>query len=96
MERIILMMAECTLTMSALAAVLLLLTPWLSRRYSAWGLRAAWLIVLIGFVVPFRPQVAPAAIIVPQPAVVYAPLRSMPVLTPTPALAPAGDPAARA
>jgi len=84
MERMIRLMAECTLTMSAIATALLLLTPWLSRHYSAKTLRIAWLIVLMGFVVPFRPQIAPAAINVPvlPSRVVYVPRRIAEPITP--------------
>lgn len=55
----------CTITMSCVTALLLALSPFLQTRYRAKTVYIAWIIVLIGFVIPFRPQLAPAAITVP-------------------------------
>lgn len=46
----------CSLTMAAVTLVCLLLTPLLEKRYSSSALYGLWLVVLLGFLVPFRPQ----------------------------------------
>lgn len=84
---------ECSLTMTAVAALLLLLTPWLTRHYRARSVYIAWAIVLVGFLVPLRPQVAAPAVTVPVPSarVLYAP-PTIPVNLPSVAQpAPAND-----
>ncbi len=45
---------ECSATMSALALVYLALTPLLAKRYSAKWLYYAWLVIVVGLIVPFR------------------------------------------
>jgi beta-lactamase regulating signal transducer with metallopeptidase domain len=42
--------------MSAIALLLLVCTPLLAKRYSAKGQYYTWLIVIIGFIIPFRPR----------------------------------------
>ncbi len=58
---------ECTIVMSALSVFLLLLMPALSKRYRARSLHIVWIVVLVGFLIPFRPHIAPAAITVNVP-----------------------------
>lgn len=65
MEMFMRMMLECTLTMSAVSLLFMAATPLLSKRYSARSLCIAWIVILVGFVVPLRPQPAPAAITMP-------------------------------
>lgn len=65
MEMFLRMMLECTLTMTAVALLFMAVTPLLSKRYSARSLCVAWIVILVGFVVPLRPQPAPAAITMP-------------------------------
>lgn len=60
MERFLWMLLECTLTMTLLAAVMLLIMPLWTRRYSARSAYVAWLILLAGFLVLYRPHPAPA------------------------------------
>ena len=45
---------ECSVSMSAVALVLMALTPLLSKRYAAKWIYSAWLIIVIGLIVPFR------------------------------------------
>ena len=45
---------ECSVTISALALVYIVLTPLLSKRYSAKWLYYAWLVIVVGLIVPFR------------------------------------------
>ena len=68
MADILRMLIECTVTMSIISLVLLLAMPFLSRRYSARGLYAVWMIVLLGFLIPLRPQVETPVVRVAVPA----------------------------
>ncbi|HWQ74779.1 MAG TPA: M56 family metallopeptidase [Syntrophomonas sp.] len=45
---------ECSVTMTALALGFMALTPWLSKRYDAKWLYYVWLVLVIGFIIPFR------------------------------------------
>jgi len=45
-----------SVTMSALALLYMAITPLLSKRYSEKGRYYAWLIIVIGLIIPFRPQ----------------------------------------
>ena len=46
----------CSATMSMLAVMYMATTPLLSKRYSEKGRYYAWLIIIIGLIIPFRPQ----------------------------------------
>ena len=50
------MLLICSLTMSALGAAYMMAQPFLAKRYSAKGLYYAWLIMIIGLIIPFRPR----------------------------------------
>lgn len=84
MQQFVWMMAVCTVTMSAIAALYLLISPYLEKRYSARSLYIAWLVVLIGFLVPIRPQpIAPAITVrVPQAAMTRAMQRPVQAVPP--------------
>lgn len=56
MREFIIMLLACSVTMSVLAGIYLAATPFLSRRYAANGIYHAWIVFLIGFIVPFRPR----------------------------------------
>ena len=45
---------ECSISMSVLALVLITLTPLLSKRYAAKWLYCAWLVIVVGLIIPFR------------------------------------------
>lgn len=47
-------LAECSATMSVLALIFIALTPALSKRYSAKWIYYAWLVIVVGMIVPFR------------------------------------------
>lgn len=47
-------LVECSALMSVLALVLMVLTPLLSKRYAAKWIYYAWLIIVVGLIVPFR------------------------------------------
>jgi beta-lactamase regulating signal transducer with metallopeptidase domain len=46
---------ECSVSMSVPALLLMALTPLLSKRYSAKWLYYAWLVIVAGLILPFRP-----------------------------------------
>ena len=56
MRNFIIMLLVCSVTMSALALSYMALTPFLAKRYSSKGRYYAWLIIVIGLIIPFRPQ----------------------------------------
>lgn len=49
-------LVTCSITMSVLALLLIALTPVLSQRYKAKWCYYAWLIIIIGLIIPYRPQ----------------------------------------
>lgn len=69
MTEMIRMIAECTVTMSVVGALLMAVTPLLTKRYSARSIYIAWMIVLVGFLIPFRPQIATPAVSVTVPEI---------------------------
>lgn len=46
----------CSITMSVIALIYMLVTPLLEKRYSAKCRYYAWLVIIIGLIIPFRPQ----------------------------------------
>jgi|GEM_PF-2367785 len=58
----------CTLVMSMVAALYLLCSPIISRWYSAKWRYYIWLIVIIAFIVPFRPHLGNNAVTLEMPA----------------------------
>ncbi len=62
MQNFIIMLLACSVTMSILALLYMLITPILSKRYSASGRYYAWLVIVVGLIIPFRPQFSNAII----------------------------------
>lgn len=58
MRDFMLMLLSCSVTMSVLALAYLAVIPLLAKRYSPRGLYDAWLIMVIGFIIPWRPHLA--------------------------------------
>lgn len=56
MRDFIITLLICSLTMSALGAAYMAAAPLLAKRYSARSLYYAWLIMIIGLIIPFRPR----------------------------------------
>ena len=56
MQNYITVLLVCSVTMSAIALFYIAIMPLLAKRYSVKGLYYAWLIVVIGLIIPFRPQ----------------------------------------
>jgi beta-lactamase regulating signal transducer with metallopeptidase domain len=65
---------ECSAVMPALALLYMLLTPLLARRYSEKWRYYAWLIIVVGLIIPFRPRMGGAAITVDIPEVAEHPV----------------------
>jgi beta-lactamase regulating signal transducer with metallopeptidase domain len=58
----------CSATMSAIALLYMAAAPFLSKRYSERGRYYAWLIIMVGLIIPFRPQWGNAIVSVELPA----------------------------
>ena len=56
MQNFIITLLICSITMSALALLYMAATPLLAKRYSVSGRYYAWLIFVIGLIIPFRPR----------------------------------------
>ena len=68
MQNFLITLLICSVTMSALALLYMVVTPFLAKRYSEKGQYYAWLIIVVGLLVPFRPQLGNALINVEVPA----------------------------
>lgn len=53
---IFLLYLECSITMTLVAALYQVFTPLLFKRYTARTMYYGWLVVMIGFIIPFRPR----------------------------------------
>jgi len=58
MVSLFLLFLECSVTMTLIAVLYQLFTPLLSKRYTALTLYYGWLVVMIGFIIPFRPRLS--------------------------------------
>ena len=58
----------CSVTMSSLALFYMAITPLISKRYSVKWRYYAWLVVVIGLIIPFRPQWGSAIVKIDVPA----------------------------
>jgi len=67
MQKFIIALLICSATMSILALLYMVLTPFLTMRYSEKGRYYTWLVIVIGFIIPFRPNWASAAFTVDIP-----------------------------
>ena len=56
MQNLMITLLACSVTMSMLAFFYIAITPPLAKRYSEKGRYYAWIIVVIGLIIPFRPQ----------------------------------------
>jgi len=57
MKDFMIMLTTYSFALSVVILLYIALTPLLSKRYSARGLYYSWLVIVIGLIVPFRPQV---------------------------------------
>lgn len=56
MQGVMITLLTGTVTMSAVALIYMAATPFLAKRYSATGRYYAWLIIVMGLILPFRPH----------------------------------------
>ncbi len=54
MQRFLILLIECSASMSVLALLFIAFTPLLSRRYTVKSLYYAWLVIVMGLIIPFR------------------------------------------
>ena len=86
MQDFVITLLICTAVMSAVALSYMALTPLLHKRYSDRGRYYAWLVIVLGFVIPFRPQWGGAIVTVNVP--VSAAVPAAPVIGAAPAALP--------
>jgi hypothetical protein len=58
----------CSVTMSVIALLYMAAAPFLAKRYSEPGRYYAWLIIVVGLIIPFRPEWGNAIVSVELPA----------------------------
>lgn len=68
MQNFLLTLLICSVTMSVLALAYMAATPLLAKRYSSKGRYYAWLVIMVGLVIPFRPQFGNALVSVEVPS----------------------------
>ena len=56
MQSLMITLLTCSVTMSVLALFHMVITPLLAKRYSAKSRYYAWIVVVLGLIIPFRPQ----------------------------------------
>lgn len=54
MQKLMIALLECSISMSVIGLLYMAATPFLQNRFSAKGRYYAWLAIVIGFIVPFR------------------------------------------
>ncbi|MDO4274373.1 MAG: M56 family metallopeptidase [Eubacteriales bacterium] len=85
MQNFIIRLLICSLTMSALALLYMAVTPLLAKRYSVIGGYYAWLVIVLGLIIPFRPHFTNAFVKVNIPGNTPLPItRSGSVTSPAP------------
>lgn len=88
MQSFIITLLICSVTMSVLALFYMAVTPLLAKHYSVTGLYYAWLIFVIGLIIPFRPQLGNPIVRVDLPGNTALPVLRLgnadPILVPTP------------
>lgn len=60
MQGFMIAMLECSISMSVIALLYMAITPLLAKTFTAKGRYYAWLVIILGFIIPFRlhPQVS--------------------------------------
>lgn len=74
MQSLMMTMLTCSLTMSVVILFYLALLPLLTKRYTARGCYYAWLILVLGLLIPFRPHVDYGMINIQVPGEVMQPV----------------------
>lgn len=68
---------ECSVAMSVISLAYMALMPLLSRRYTAKWRYYVWLVIVIGWILPFRPHLDAALLPVKMPAIQVMPVEHM-------------------
>jgi beta-lactamase regulating signal transducer with metallopeptidase domain len=55
-ENFIITLLICSVAMSGIGLLYMACTPFLAKRFCEKGRYYAWLIIIIGLIIPFRPQ----------------------------------------
>lgn len=74
MQGFLITLAVCSVTMSALALFYMAVTPLLAKHYSVTGRYYTWLVIVLGLIIPFRPQTGNAVVRVHVPVHPAAPV----------------------
>lgn len=74
MQGFLIMLILCSAVMSVLVLFYMAVTPLLAKRYSVTGLYYAWLILVIGLIIPFRPNFGNAVVRIDMPVRTTAPV----------------------
>ena len=74
MQNFMIALLICSVAMSGLALLYMAATPFLAKRYSEKWRYYAWLIIIVGLIVPFRPQWGDALINVEVPTAAQPPV----------------------
>ncbi|MCL1788616.1 MAG: M56 family metallopeptidase [Defluviitaleaceae bacterium] len=69
MQHFLITLLICSGTMSGLALLYKAISPFLARRYAPKGRYYAWLIMVVGFIIPFRPRWHDAMVRVQVPTI---------------------------
>lgn len=92
MQNFMFALLTCSITMSAIALLYMAIEPLLSKRYCAKGRYYTWLIVIIGLIIPFRPQFDNVVVKVDIPPEMALPIIQMgnvaPITEPSPVTIP--------
>lgn len=56
MQNLVVTLLNCTVSMTVIALLCVALSPLLAKRYSVKSRYYAWLVIVVGFIIPFRPQ----------------------------------------
>lgn len=94
MEDFVITLLVCSATMSALALAYMATTPLLARRYSVKSRYYAWLVLVIGLIIPFRPRLGAPIVRLDLPGGAAAPVMDLGGGIPVPAPAGPALPAA--
>ncbi len=74
MRDLIITLLTCSVTMSVISLFYLAITPLLSKRYSERGRYYVWLVIVLGLIIPFRPQWDNAIVKINVPAQTVTPI----------------------
>ena len=67
MHNFIVMLLICSIVMSLIALLYMAINPLLSRHFSEKGRYYVWLVILVGLIIPFRPQLGNALVSIEIP-----------------------------